>query len=110
MCNVPECQFDGLDCVSLPFIDPWKICPFNSSCRQHFLDGVCNVECNRAECLFDGGDCQPAVPACQQVDQCRAQVEDGYCEPDCNTPQCPFDGLDCSQPEDLVSAEVVFSL
>ncbi len=88
------CGFDAADC--LPFTDPWEACPRSASCRFHFLDGVCNVECNSAECLYDGGDCFPAQPACERVEVCSQGVEDGSCDPSCNSPQCPYDGVDCS--------------
>lgn len=103
MCDNFECGYDGSDC--LPF-DPWEDCPLNTSCRHHFLDGICNVECNSAACLYDGGDCFPATSPCERVQECLGLVEDGQCAPTCNTLQCPYDGVDCSSTTDgLVSVQ-----
>ena len=50
--NVPECQYDGLDCLE------------TSSCQyaNWVQDGVCDDLNNNDVCHFDGGDCCLAKP------------------------------------------------
>ena len=49
--NIPECQYDGLDCLE-------------TSCKymNWGQDGVCDDLNNNAVCHFDGGDCCLAKP------------------------------------------------
>lgn len=56
MCNVPECNHDGLDC--------WETrttCEHSQFCSQRYGDGVCHPQCSDSVCGFDGGDCLPAA-------------------------------------------------
>ena len=57
--NVPECQYDGLDCLE-------------TSCKytNWIQDGVCDDLNNNDVCDFDGGDCCLANPIFEYCAYC----------------------------------------
>lgn len=93
-CNTLECGFDGGDCIIMPASGPWDQCPYGDVCRERFLNGRCDVECNSVGCLYDGLEC---APPCQVELWCTARVQDGVCQPECNTAECSYDIIDCNK-------------
>ncbi|EYC19233.1 hypothetical protein Y032_0025g1253 [Ancylostoma ceylanicum] len=93
-CNVPECSYDGNDCLVK---DPFARCPNSSFCALMFKNGVCDEVCNNEACLFDGFDCMAKEPVCPESISayCKKHKSDGICDEQCNQERCDFDGGDC---------------
>lgn len=102
-CDTAACSYDGLDCIRGS--DPYSNCPSAVECKLAYMNGRCDVTCNRLECLYDGFECIPPKGECPKKADCEADVEDGLCQPDCLTVECPYDFQDCrlSSSRNLVS-------
>ena len=95
--NVPECCFDGGDCIICPTCDP--------DLRIHVNDGICDVDLLKADCCFDHGDCDPefANPKCftdctvpgLTPDQLKYFLTNGVCDHPLNNADCCFDNGEC---------------
>ena len=95
--NVPECCFDGGDCI---------ICPTCQLDRRiHVNDGVCDVDLLTADCCFDHGDCDVEFvqPTCftdcivpgLSPEQMKGFLTNGVCDSPLNKLECCFDNGEC---------------
>lgn len=98
-CNVPECLFDGGECLDM----------CNAKCAKSWLgDGDCDRDCDTPECGYDKGDCDSntnaVIRALRKPDDgvevcnsaCRLwMIANSVCDKQCNNAACAFDGGDC---------------
>lgn len=98
-CNVPECLFDGGECLDM----------CNAKCSKSWLgDGDCDRECDTPECAYDKGDCASTTNATLQAmrkengtlevcdSTCRLwMIGNGVCDKQCNNAACGYDNGDC---------------
>ncbi|KIH54277.1 notch domain protein, partial [Ancylostoma duodenale] len=109
-CNLPECDYDGNDCLVK---NPFAGCPSSSFCALAFKNGVCDKVCNNEACLFDGFDCMAKEPVCPEAISayCKEHKSDGVCDEQCNQEGCDFDGGDCQGiSNEIVSFHFYFSI
>lgn len=97
-CNVPECLFDGGECLDM----------CNAKCAKSWLgDGDCDRDCDTAECGYDKGDCDSntnatlrAMRKANDTEVCNSScrlwmITNSVCDSQCNNVACGFDGGDC---------------
>lgn len=98
-CNLPECLFDGGECLDM----------CNAKCSKSWLgDGDCDRECDTAECGYDKGDCDSTTNATMRAmreangtadvcdSTCRLwMIGNGVCDKQCNNTACGYDNGDC---------------
>ncbi|KAL8439877.1 hypothetical protein Efla_000849 [Eimeria flavescens] len=98
-CNVPECLFDGGECLDM----------CNAKCAKSWLgDGDCDRDCDTAECGHDKGDCdsntnvnlQAVRAAANSSEICQSScrlwmIGNSVCDTQCNNAACGFDSGDC---------------
>ena len=85
-CDIPECDFDGDDCV--------PVCA--DGCLQGWPgDGVCDKACDVEACNFDEGDCENNNDKYCSKGCPYTWINDEYCDEACLVPECDYDGNDC---------------
>lgn len=94
--NVPQCCYDGGDCLTCP------ACP---SYKSNWLnDHICDEELYNQECCFDLSDCQSylhnectekcLVPGLTSIEVSQ-YITNQVCDYPLNNTQCCFDGGTC---------------
>ncbi|CDJ68252.1 notch (DSL) domain-containing protein, putative [Eimeria necatrix] len=108
-CNVPECLFDGGECLDM----------CNANCSKSWLgDGDCDRECDNPECGHDKGDCDSKTNASMQAirkkngnnkicdSSCRLwMIGNGVCDSQCNNIACGYDSGDCDNVTAVVEVD-----
>ena len=92
-CNLPQCNYDGGDCI--------QTCDFDI-CDIHSLgNGICDTGCNNTACNYDNGDCMDISnnidtnETCANVGCEPDWLNDGWCDQYCNNEYCNFDETSC---------------